>query len=130
MEEGARNRLARAGFGEFTTEFLQDGSPNRNTGVPIDIQVKRERNEDVMGGGSGIVLWAELGGGGVVGGSAVGKKGIAADVVGQQAADELVKGLEGGGCVDEWLQDQIIIFMALAEGQSGVRCAELTLHTR
>ena len=28
------------------------------------------------------------------------------------------------------MQDQIIIFMALAAGQSSVLCGELTLHTR
>jgi hypothetical protein len=40
-------------------------------------------------------------------------------VVGQgvsYAAAELFATLQDGGCVDEWLQDQLIIFMALAKG--------------
>jgi len=34
--------------------------------------------------------------------------------------------------VDEWLQDQIIIFMALAEGKSEIKCGAggLELHTK
>ncbi|KAF8197409.1 RNA 3'-terminal phosphate cyclase domain-containing protein [Pholiota molesta] len=84
------------------------------------------------GPGSGIVLWAELEGGGVIGGSALGSRGKSPEAIGEEAAEELIKGLNEGGCVDEWLQDQIIIFMALAEGRSEVRCgsAGLSLHTR
>lgn len=52
------------------------------------------------------------------------------DVVGKEAAEELIAALESGGCVDEWLQDQIVIFMALSEGESAVRTGSLTLHTR
>ncbi|KAJ7208156.1 RNA 3'-terminal phosphate cyclase domain-containing protein [Mycena haematopus] len=98
----------------------------------VDIAVTRERNENTVGAGSGIVLWAELEGGGMIGGSAVGNKQKDAVAVGEEAANELIKGLEAGGCVDEWLEDQIIIFMALAEGTSEVRCGKhgLTLHTQ
>lgn len=57
------------------------------------------------------------------------------DVVGREAAEELISALEprvGGGisCTDEWLQDQVVLFMALAEGESVVRTGELTLHTK
>ena len=51
---------------------------------------------------------------------------------GEEAARELVKALENDGCVDEWLQDQVIIFMALADGESALNVGkdDLTLHTR
>ena len=52
------------------------------------------------------------------------------DVVGKEAAEELIMALESGGCVDEWLQDQIVIFMALSKGESVVRTGPLTLHTK
>jgi len=130
MEEGARRWMGRAGYGVPAIGSAPGGNPDLNASVPIEIEVKRERNEDVFGGGSGIVLWAELEGGGLIGGSAVGRKGVDAGSVGEEAAEDLMRGLEGGGCVDEWLQDQIIIFMALAEGRSRVRCAGLTLHTK
>ncbi len=33
------------------------------------------------------------------------------------------------GCVDEYMQDQLIIYMALAAGRSRVRCGPLSLHS-
>ncbi|KAJ7090182.1 RNA 3'-terminal phosphate cyclase domain-containing protein [Mycena belliarum] len=121
MAGSAAKRLAECGFG-----------PDASVPVPVEIESKREKNENTVGAGSGIVLWAELEGGGIIGGSAVGRKGADATTVGEEAANELIKGLEAGGCVDEWLEDQIIIFMALAEGTSEVRCGKdgLTLHTQ
>ncbi|KAJ6618248.1 RNA 3'-terminal phosphate cyclase domain-containing protein [Mycena sp. CBHHK59/15] len=106
MAEGAMQRLAKSGFGP-------------DASVPVEIENRREKNENTVGAGSGIVLWAEL-------------EGAAAAAVGEEAAEELVKGLEAGGCVDEWLEDQIIILMALAHGTSEVRCGKNgpTLHTR
>jgi RNA 3'-terminal phosphate cyclase (ATP) len=38
--------------------------------------------------------------------------------------------LNDGGCVDDWLQDQLIIFMALAEGTSEILTGSLTQHTQ
>ncbi|KAG6910912.1 hypothetical protein DXG01_006595 [Tephrocybe rancida] len=100
--------------------------------VGVDIKFKRENNEDSSGAGSGIVLWAELEGGGIIGGSAVGNKRVEPAKIGEEAAQELLRGLQADGCVDEWLQDQIIIFMALADGKSEIRCGKggLALHTQ
>jgi len=36
-----------------------------------------------------------------VGGSAVGRKGVDPTITGEEAARELIKGLDNGGCVDE-----------------------------
>jgi RNA 3'-terminal phosphate cyclase (ATP) len=69
--------------------------------VPIDIHWDRQANEKTAGAGSGIVLWAELEGGGMIGGSSVGEKRKKPRDVGVAAAAELIKGLEDGGCVDE-----------------------------
>ena len=43
---------------------------------------------------------------------------------------DLKKELEHGGCVDEYMQDQIVVFQALAAGKAEVDCREATLHTR
>ncbi|KAI5831142.1 RNA 3'-terminal phosphate cyclase [Schizophyllum commune Tattone D] len=117
MAQGARNVL--------------NGHPEL-AGIDIAIECTRERNDNTAGAGSGIVLWAELDGGGTLGGSAVGKKGASAASKGEEAARELLKALDNGGCVDEWLQDQVIIFMALADGESALNVGkdDLTLHTR
>ncbi|RDB21493.1 RNA 3'-terminal phosphate cyclase [Hypsizygus marmoreus] len=135
MVVGARRRLARVDeLGDHEGVNGGEGGEGggEGKGPRMAIEYKRERNEDTKGAGSGIVLWAELEGGGVVGGSAVGRKGVDPARVGAEAAEELVRGLEAGGCVDEWLQDQIVIFMALAEGRSEVRCGRggLALHTQ
>ncbi|KAF8803623.1 RTC domain-containing 1 [Phlegmacium glaucopus] len=132
---GTRRKLAAAGYiggdesisAACTSDLLKE-----NRDVPIQIIRTREPPQLTTGAGSGIVLWAELEGGGIIGGSAVGSKGVDPEITGEQAADELVRGLNEGGCIDEWLQDQIIIFMALADGKSEVRCGTggLTLHTR
>ena len=48
---------------------------------------------------------------------------------GEDAAAGLLTSLESGACADRWLQDQLIIFMALASGRSRMRTGPLTLHT-
>ncbi|KAK4475768.1 hypothetical protein MN116_001027 [Schistosoma mekongi] len=35
-----------------------------------------------------------------------------------------------GACCDDYMQDQLIILMALAEGRSQIRCGPVTLHTK
>ncbi|KAI0371778.1 RNA 3'-terminal phosphate cyclase [Pilatotrama ljubarskyi] len=96
----------------------------------ITIEAVREKPSDAVGSGSGIVLWAETEGGCVIAGSALGRKGTDPARVGREAARELASNLAHGGCVDEYMQDQMIIFLALAEGKSTVKTGPLTLHTR
>jgi len=99
----------------------------------ISIEVVKEDSKGVgnNGSGSGIVLWVETDTGCVLGGSGLGSKGIDAATVGRDAADELIKAVKGGGCVDEYLQDQVIVFLALAKGRSTVKTGlPLTLHTQ
>ena len=38
-----------------------------------------------------------------------------AEAIGERAGTELMDALASGACTDEWLQDQLIIFMALAQ---------------
>ena len=110
---GARKKLAEAGYmgGEKSIRTTDTPDPledNRN--APIQISCRREPPQLTTGAGSGIVLWAELDGGGVIGGSAVGSKGFEPEQTGEQAADELVRGLNEGGCVDEviWTLETLI----------------------
>ncbi|KZT44174.1 RNA 3'-terminal phosphate cyclase [Sistotremastrum suecicum HHB10207 ss-3] len=114
MAETARNHLIEAGIDESK----------------IEITALREKEGTAVGSGSGIVLWAETENGCILGGSALGQKGKTPEAVGSEAADELVRNLSHGGCVDEYLQDQIIIFMALADGVSQILVGPLTLHTK
>ena len=70
----------------------------------IDIQAGRDGGKDAVGSGSGIILWAETDGDCIIGGSSVGCKGTDAAKTGENAADELVRNLRHGGCMDEYLQ--------------------------
>ena len=63
-------------------------------------------------------------------GSALGKKGIPAKDVAKEAFDTLKHDIDCQSCVDQYMQDQLIIFMALAKGKSSVKCGPLTMHTK
>lgn len=89
MVEGAKKYLSEQLIG------VSDGT------ISVEIESRRERNDNTVGAGSGVVLWAELDGGGIIGGSAVGSKKIEASILGASAAKDLIKGLNAGGCVDE-----------------------------
>uniref|UniRef100_A0A087XGF0 RNA 3'-terminal phosphate cyclase n=1 Tax=Poecilia formosa TaxID=48698 RepID=A0A087XGF0_POEFO len=95
----------------------------------INIQPVQEK-EKACGNGNGIIIIAESSTGCLFAGSALGKKGVYADKVGIEAAEMLLRNIRHNGCVDEFLQDQLIIFMALAKGTSRIRTGAVTLHTQ
>ncbi|XP_076326599.1 RNA 3'-terminal phosphate cyclase-like [Tachypleus tridentatus] len=98
-------------------------------GVPFKIDRVKEPSEVAVGNGSGIIIMAETSTGCLLGGSALGRKGESAEKVGEAAAKELLDDITSGGCVDHHLQDQLIIFMALAKGKSRIKTGPVTLHT-
>ncbi|HII60513.1 RNA 3'-terminal phosphate cyclase [Pyrococcus horikoshii] len=92
--------------------------------VPIEIRTEISRS---IGPGSGIVVWAEtdcL----RLGGDALGKKGKPAEIVGKEAAQELLDQLKPGHCVDKFLGDQLIPFLAFSGGVIWV--SEITNHLK
>ncbi|XP_074490565.1 RNA 3'-terminal phosphate cyclase isoform X2 [Sebastes fasciatus] len=95
----------------------------------INIAALQEK-EMAFGNGSGIIIIAESSTGCVFAGSALGKKGVYVDKIGIEAAEMLLRNIRHNGCVDEFLQDQLIIFMALAKGTSRIRTGAVTLHTQ
>ncbi|MDF1533064.1 MAG: RNA 3'-terminal phosphate cyclase [Methanosarcinaceae archaeon] len=85
--------------------------------------------------GSGISLWH-----GMVGGSALGKRGLPAEKVGENAAKEILTEICSGASVDVHLADQLIPYMGLGLGLGLELCGpevgfgsftvrELTQHT-
>ncbi|XP_028857660.1 RNA 3'-terminal phosphate cyclase isoform X1 [Denticeps clupeoides] len=95
----------------------------------INIQSLQEKDK-ACGNGNGIIIIAESSTGCIFAGSALGKKGVYADKVGIEAAEMLLRNIRHNGCVDEFLQDQLIVFMALAKGTSRMRTGPITLHTQ
>jgi RNA 3'-terminal phosphate cyclase len=67
-------------------------------------------------GGAGILVIATTTTGCLLAASHVLDRGDEAGQVGATVAEELLATVDSGSCVDEYLQDQLIIFMALAAG--------------
>ena len=100
----------------------------RQSNVQICVDAFKER--DAYGNGSSINLVAETTTGCILGSGGIGSRGKSGFELGAEAADELVSALKIRACVDHHLQDQLIIFMALATGVSRIRSGPLTLHTQ
>jgi RNA 3'-terminal phosphate cyclase (ATP) len=101
------------------------------------LSLKMEQMEDMVvkennavGNGLGLIITAETTTGCFFGGSALCAPKNDARSVAKSAAQELITSLEGGACVDKWLQDQLILYMALADGVSEIITGSLTQHTR
>jgi len=78
--------------------------------------------------GCGIVLWAETESGRRLGASALGERGKPAERVGEEAARALLQELKPRGAVDSHLSDQLIVWMALADGPSEFTTSRVTDH--
>ncbi|MEM3736736.1 MAG: RNA 3'-terminal phosphate cyclase [Candidatus Bathyarchaeia archaeon] len=114
MAKSAEDRLKKWGFRdvEIDLEALESGDAK----CAIDP-------------GCGIVLVAELDDGALLGVDRLGEVGKRAEVVGSEAAEDLIKQLERRAPVDRHLGDQLIMWAALAEDTSVMKVSELTLHT-
>ncbi len=86
-------------------------------------------HRDYASRGAGITLWAEFENT-VLGACALGEPGKRAEMVGAEAAQELLCEIESGASVDVHLADQLVPFLALADGSSVFLVRELTSHLR
>jgi len=64
----------------------------------------------------------------VIGADNLGKLGKSAEDVGKEAALELLKEQRSLACLDKYLADQILPYLALAENKSSVTVSEITEH--
>ncbi|UCD19701.1 MAG: RNA 3'-terminal phosphate cyclase [candidate division WOR-3 bacterium] len=71
---------------------------------------------------------------GVVGSSALGKRGTPAEQIGIEAANDLKTAINSGAAVDKWMVDQLIPYMAMATHRTGessqVKVPSLTKHAQ
>jgi RNA 3'-phosphate cyclase len=84
---------------------------------------------DTQSPGSQICLIAEFENT-ILGMDQLGKLGKRAEDVGKEAAIELLKEEKTQACLDRYLADQILPYMALAEGNSQVTVSEITEHCK
>ena len=103
--------------------------------VPIKIS---SEYQDTLSTGSGITLWAIFSKNKNdidesnpirIGADALGEQGKKAEIVGEEAARNLIKEIESKAPVDSYLADQILPFMALI-GSSKIKVSEITNHCR
>lgn len=92
----------------------------RNTGLdfPAAIDVRPG-----PGTGSSCIAWM-----GWKGGTGLGRKGYPAEKVGEDAALALIREVDGGGQVDSFMADQLLIYLAMAGGS--YTSNSCTLHAR
>jgi len=109
MRDSASEELAAAGHGrpQIETEVVEAGPSE----------------------GCGLVLWAQCREG-RLGADALGRRGLPAEEVGRAAARRLSAELSSGAAVDEHLGDQLIVWMAMADGPSTMTVSRVSDHMR
>ena len=106
----------------------------KNYKCPINIQIEYTKT---LSPGSGITLWAifsrnkneiDIKDPIRLGADALGEKGKKAEIVGKEAAENLINEIESHAPVDMHLADQILSFMALTSGK--IKTSKITNHTK
>jgi RNA 3'-phosphate cyclase len=83
--------------------------------------------EEAVGPGGSVVLWAETEET-LLGSSSLAEKGVRAEDVGRRAAEALLADLRSGATLDVHAADQILPYMALADGPSIFLVRKVTGH--
>ncbi len=79
--------------------------------------------------GAGLLLTAQCENS-VLGASALGERGVRAETLGESCAADLVETVDSGASVDEHMLDQILPYMALANGSSSILAEEVSEHAK
>jgi RNA 3'-phosphate cyclase len=66
----------------------------------------------------------------ILGSTVLGERGKPAERIGEECAGLLKEQVETGACLDRWMADQILPYMALSGGRSEVSVAEVTKHAK
>jgi len=98
-------------------------------GLPARVEARALDASQAIGQGGAIVLWAQTGDG-RVGAARVAERGLRAELLGEAAATELQADLACGAAVDVHAADQLLIYAALAAGESRYTVRELSRHTQ
>jgi RNA 3'-terminal phosphate cyclase (ATP) len=93
-------------------------------GIPCELVLE----QDATARGPGTLVFLSLRG--RAGFSALGRRGLPAERVADQAVDELLDFLASGAAVDAHLADQLVPFLALASSPSSFTCPTLSPHLK
>lgn len=110
----AKEHLARSGLPDPALEIeeMQPGDPGCSQSP-----------------GCGISLVAHLTSGALLSGGSLGRPGKVSEKVGREAAERLLEKLRARKPVDSHLGDQLVVYMAVADGTSRIEVTQLTAHT-
>jgi RNA 3'-terminal phosphate cyclase (ATP) len=97
----------------------------RQRGIGADIALVEDRQ--ALGPGT-VLFLAVTGDRAHAGFSALGRLGVTAEAVADEAVDPLFAYLDSGAAVDEHLADQLVPFLALARGPSSFTCPTRSSH--
>lgn len=93
----------------------------------LDIEVQGLMSPKATGKGGALVLWAEFDNT-VLGSSCLAEKGVTSEDVASKACESLLRDIESGSTLDVHCSDQVLPYMALAEGQSTFLVREISNH--
>jgi len=96
-------------------------------GVTPAIEVRVLGDAEAVGQGGAVTLWAETGAG-ALGAGRVAERGVPAERLGEAAALELAADLASGVALDIHAADQILIYLALADGASVFTARQWSSH--
>lgn len=99
----------------------------RAHGYETRIQVVNDRSNPLQKGSS-LVLWAESDAGALLGGDAIGELRKPSEVVGREAAENLMREVKAQATVDVHLADMLVPYVALADGNSVYLTRAVTEH--
>lgn len=85
-----------------------------------------EEYVDSLSLGSGIVLWVQRENS-RLGADSLGERGKRSELVGEEAARDLLEEINSGACLDRYMADQIVPYLALAGGRASI--SQITRHT-
>jgi len=109
------------------SRFLSENG-YENTDISLEV-LQQNAAKCSVDPGCGIILFARTKEGHIIASDSLGRLGVPAEKVGEEAAADLVKQLNAKAPVDKHLGDQLVIWVAIAKGYSEYRVTELTLHT-
>ncbi len=108
---------------------MKHAASRRLHGLPdVKIEERVYRNDEALGQGGALVLWAE--GETILGSASLAERGKPSERVGEEAASHLRSELESGASLDVHAADQLLTYLAQAHTPSEFFVREVSGHLR
>ena len=118
-----------AGLPLQVAERMRDAAARQLATRPAKLEVETARIAEgqAIGQGGALVLWAELENS-TLGAGRTAERGVRAETLGEAAGRELDEDLAAGAALDVHAADQVLVYLALAGGESSFTTRALTSH--